>query len=431
MLADLLMTAYHPRMRVLVPAMAMLLIGSCTEPNPFRGICGNGVEEPDFDEECDLGAENGDSAGCSDECQIEACGDGVTQNATEECDLGDGNGSGAICTPDCKLARCGDGFRQDDEEECDLGDVVNKAYDGLPGCSTECKILPECGDGIIEAPYENCDDGNYKDGDGCNHLCQKAVCGDGVLDEGEKCDDGDKSDNNACLNDCTIATCGDGYVHEGVEECDDGNKDNNDACLTACIAAKCGDGLLQEGVEECDDGNEIPDDGCDNACVRDRLVFITDDYIGPKFITDLPGADIECHQAALAYGHPNPTNFKAWLSNSVNSPSTRFFKSPGRYVLSTGQVVAANWDDLTDGTLQSGIDRTLDGTLLYEQPVWSATQPNGEAWGDDLHCMAWTSSKLELEGRVGVSGFTDAVWTETGTPLSCGLSALLYCFEQN
>ena len=183
-------------------------------------------------------------------------------------------------------------------------------------------------------------------------------------------------------------------------------------------------------MDECDDGNDNPDGGCDNACIRDRLVFITDDFIGPKLINDLPGADIECHQAALAYGHPEPTNFKAWLSNSVNSPSTRFFKSSGRYVLSTGQVVAANWDELTDGTLINGIGRTLGGTLLYEQVVWTSTQTNGEVWGDDLHCMAWTSSESGLKGRVGASGFTDEFWTNIGDPAPCGLSALLYCFEQ-
>ena len=114
----------------------------------------------------------------------------------------------------------------------------------------------------------------------------------------------------------------------------------------------------------------------------------------------------------------------------MNSPATRFFRSPGRYVLSTGQVVAASWDDLTDGSLLQGIDRSLDGTLLYEQPVWTSTQPNGEVWGDDLHCMAWTSSKLELEARVGISGFTDPLWTNSGFLTSCGFSALLYCFEQ-
>jgi len=383
-------------MHVLKPALTLLLLCSCTEPNPYLGICGNGIEEPDFDEQCDLGDENGEGAGCTEECRLPVCGDGLLQ----------------------------------DGEACDLGDAANKDYDGLPGCSLDCKILPECGDGVVDAPCENCDDGNRDDGDGCSSLCQKAICGDGVVDEGEECDDGDTSDSNACLSDCTTASCGDGVLHEGVEECDDGNEDNNDACLTACLAAKCGDGLLHEGVEECDDGNDNPDDGCDNACIRERLVFVTEELLGAKFISDVPGADTECHQIALEHELPNPTNFKAWISNHNSSPATRFYRSKGRYVQSTGEVIATSWDDLIDGTLDHPIDRTLDGKYLFEHPVWTSTQANGESWGDDLHCMNWTSSDPDLEARIGATGYVDATWTDVKFTISCGIAAALYCFEQ-
>ncbi|MEZ4449881.1 MAG: DUF4215 domain-containing protein [Nannocystaceae bacterium] len=418
-------------MRVPATAMALaLLTGSCTVPNPYLGVCGNGVAEPDFDEECDAGEGNAPEGPCTPECKLPSCGDGVIQGA-EECDLGDKNSESGLCTTACKEARCGDDYVLSGVEQCDDGDDGNKAfYDGIGGCSTNCTPYPYCGDGLIGAPYEDCDDGNNLDGDGCNHLCQKSVCGDGVVDLGEMCDDGNKSDADACLSTCVPAKCGDGFVQEGVEECDDGNADNNDACLTVCLAAKCGDGLVQTGVEECDDGNQVPDDGCDNACVRDRLVFLTEDTFGPKNIGKLAGADLECRKAALAYGLPDPTAFKAWLSTETESPSTRFYKSGGRYVLITGEVVAESWDDLTDGTLQHGIDRTLGGTLFYEKPVWSATMPDGESWADGLDCQDWTSSDANLTGRVGVSGYTDALWTELGSDASCGNAAHLYCFEQ-
>ena len=42
--------------------------------------------------------------------------------------------------------------------------------------------------------------------------------------------------------------------------------------------------------------------------------------------------------------------------------------SDGPYKLSTGQVVAANWEDLTDGQLEHAIDRSADGPLI-EGPV--------------------------------------------------------------
>ncbi|MEZ4447879.1 MAG: DUF4215 domain-containing protein [Nannocystaceae bacterium] len=417
-------------MRVSATAMSLLLLGSCTRPNPYLGICGNGLHEPDNDEECDDGADNDPEGACTPECKLPACGDGNIQDG-EACDLGEMNGAAAICTSECQVARCGDGYVQEGAEICDNGDALNKdAYDGDGGCSTACMRLPVCGDGMIQAPYESCDDGNRENGDGCTDLCQKASCGDGSVDPGEECDDGNTSDADACLSTCVLAMCGDGVVHEGVEECDDGNESNTDACLTVCLAATCGDGLVQAGVEECDDGNQLPDDGCDNECVRDRVVFITEDTFTPKAIGKIAGADIECRKAALALGHPDPTVFKAWLSTETESPATRFYRSTGRYVLITGEVVAASWDDLTDGTLLHGIDRTLDGKLLYEKPVWSATMPSGESWADGLDCQDWTSSDANLSGRVGISGYADALWTELGDEVPCGAGAHLYCFEQ-
>ena len=164
--------------------------------------------------------------------------------------------------------------------------------------------------------------------------------------------------------------------------------------------------------------------------LRDRLIFLTEETFGPKNIGMLPGADLECRQAALALGHPDPFVFKAWLSTETDSPATRFYRSSGRYVLITGQVVAESWDDLTDGTLQHGIDRTLDGKLIYEKPVWSATKPNGESWADGNDCQDWTSSDANLSGRVGVSGYADAFWSDLGDEVTCGTAAHLYCFEQ-
>ncbi|MEZ4449884.1 MAG: DUF4215 domain-containing protein [Nannocystaceae bacterium] len=416
-------------MRVLATAPVLALL-ACSGPDPAPGVCGNGVAEPDFDEECDAGEGNAPEGPCTPKCKLPACGDGVIQGA-EECDLGDKNSESGLCTTACKEARCGDDYVLSGVEQCDDGDDGNKAfYDGIGGCSTNCTPYPYCGDGLIGAPYEDCDDGNNLDGDGCNHLCQKSVCGDGIVDVGEMCDDGNKSDTDACLSTCVPAKCGDGFVQDGVEECDDGNANNNDACLTVCLAAKCGDGLVQTGVEECDDGNQVPDDGCDNACVRDRLVYVSEELFGPKSIGNLDGADLECRKIALANNQPNPTAFKAWLSNDSQSPATRFYKSTGRYVLVTGSVVADNWDDLTDGTLQHGIDRTLDGKLTTDKPVWTSTMPDGVGWGDGKHCLSWTTSDINTFGRQGVTGYSDAFWTDIDVELSCGNAGAIYCFEQ-
>jgi len=71
-----------------------------------------------------------------------------------------------------------------------------------------------CGNGVTEKG-EDCDDGNYADGDGCDHLCQNegklifpvdVGCGNGVVDKGEECDDGDYVDGDGCDHLCKLET---------------------------------------------------------------------------------------------------------------------------------------------------------------------------------------------------------------------------------
>src|SRR4051795_8264403 len=63
---------------------------------------------------------------------------------------------------------------------------------------------PTCGNGRLDGG-ELCDDGNNRDGDGCNHNCTSTeVCGNGFLDTavGEVCDDGNPVDGDGCSHDC-------------------------------------------------------------------------------------------------------------------------------------------------------------------------------------------------------------------------------------
>ena len=62
-------------------------------------------------------------------------------------------------------------------------------------------IKTDCGDGLIQA-LEACDDGNIKDGDGCNFECKSIeICGNGVRDVGEVCDDGNNDNKDKCSAD--------------------------------------------------------------------------------------------------------------------------------------------------------------------------------------------------------------------------------------
>ena len=409
-------------------AVAVMGGMSCTEPNPYLNVCSNNVLEPEIGEECDDGFDgNSDHAACTLSCKRAFCGDGLVHTGVELCDDGERNDELGPCTPWCEPPRCGDGVVQP-LEECDDGDDNKLEADGLGGCSTSCTALPRCGDGLHQAPWEECDDANADDTDACTSTCKMATCGDGLLQAGvEICDDGNTAEDDACLSDCTPAICGDGIRHVDVEECDDGDDNNGDACKNDCTKARCGDGVLFENVEWCDDGNDDNYDGCNNLCHIDRLVFVTAQVWGASQVNGIGSAIGKCHLAAKAFGHPRPEAFYAWLSDGEESASEWLYHSQGRYLLSTGEVIADDWDDLTDGALDHAINRGIDGELI-EGPVWTGTAPDGSAYPEG-HCGGWKESSLD-HAIHGYSDLKGEGWTNyaegSGT---CSDVAHLYCVE--
>ena len=408
--------------------LSAAMVIACAGDDHGLGICGNAVPEAHVGEGCDRGDENADDGACTLECQTARCGDGLIHAGVELCDDGDDNRDEGPCTPLCAPPSCGDGILQE-PELCDDGDANKPVADGLGGCSLQCVPLPACGDGVVHPEFEECDDANKINTDGCTNTCALPRCGDGYQQPGEACDDGNDVDSDNCTNACEYPTCGDGILWEGKEECEDGNKDNSDGCLNICVKASCGDGVLHEGVEECDDGNLIDDDGCNAECYRDRRVFVTKETFAVKELGNLDVTYLRCGQAAQNAGLSNPMRFRAWTSDGVDSPSTRFDHAGGRYVLVTGEVIAYGWDDLTDGELLHPIDRTADGTLMHEVGVWTGTKPDGTSYPDG-HCDGWSNPSQE-KVRHGANDLTDEQWTNYVSEFGaeCGFTLHLYCFE--
>ncbi len=105
-------------------------------------------------------------------------------------------------------------------------------------------------------------------------------CGDGEVQADEQCDEGDaNADDGACTTQCQKATCGDGLLQAGVELCDDGvNNGEYGSCKADCtdLAAHCGDQIL-DVVEGCDDDDPasgcLPDCTVAQSCLQIREAY--------------------------------------------------------------------------------------------------------------------------------------------------------------
>jgi len=257
-------------------------------------------------EECDDG-NKADGDGCSSECVIEECGDGI-QQASEACD--DGNtADGDSCTHDCKIddcpydpdktapGVCGCGISDADSDNdgiLNCNEVASNCTEGQqyscdpmtqgctagqPGCN-ETNMIPsspllgECANGQQLCQYgqlgycvatqpgqEDCNNG--KDDD----------C-DGIVDNGSNCNQVTETCNGTDDNKNGQVDEGFDSDHDGIADCFDNCPSNpngdqkdtdGDKVGDICDPPQCNNGFVEAG-EQCDDGNQNPADGCNEAC---------------------------------------------------------------------------------------------------------------------------------------------------------------------
>ncbi len=165
-----------------------------------------------------------------------------------------------------------------------------------------------------------------------------------------------------------------------------------------------------------------------------RRVFVTSSTFKGD-LGGLAGADDICQTLADREGLPG--TYKAWLSDSTASPSTRFLLSPAPYIRLDGVRIAHDWADLIDGSLAAPINVDEQGTALAgQQPndvVWTGTQWSGIASlgaGDNYECGDWTSRLSSDYGLPGHYSLTGASWSGSTGYNACDLDRSLYCFQQ-
>jgi hypothetical protein len=123
--------------------------------------------------------------------------------------------------------------------------------------------------------------------------------------------------------------------------------------------------------------------------------------------------------------------YLAWLSATGASPETTFEQDGPCWRLVDDTLVATDWADLTDGTLESRISLDQNGVARTGR-VWTATLATGE--GTANTCTDWTSVSANISGRMGDvlednSGQSPSWWSARGNQL-CSQTARFYCFEQ-
>ncbi len=181
-----------------------------------------------------------------------------------------------------------------------------------------------------------------------------------------------------------------------------------------------------------------------------KIIFITSDVGNGNLIdwmsscsgrsTGLEAGDCICQEYAKR-GKLSGT-YKAWLSDGTTSASSRLSHSDLPYVNRRGELIAANWSELANGTRQCdsimNYDEHGDKRQLPYHLVWTGTDGFGNIQSFLKHCNNWTSG---ISSAGGMCGYTivpapgtagnlgEGCWTQWGWRPCDDLNGLI-CVEQ-
>ena len=156
-------------------------------------------------------------------------------------------------------------------------------------------------------------------------------------------------------------------------------------------------------------------------------VFVTNGAYTGNFPggVGLVGADASCTDVATA-AHLAGT-WTAWLSDDTTDAIDRIFDGGTSYQLLNGTTVADSLADLTDGILDSPINRNEWGDRISGSfEVWTSTNADGTRKMGT--CSNWTDGTDSSTAHDGRADRFDAAWTDSGQTEDCDTFNRLYCF---
>jgi len=217
-----------------------------------------------------------------------------------------------------------------------------------------------------------------------------------------------------------------------------GNITQYDPLKTGCgevhVIARYGDQTItksiQVTVQPARDSGQ-PDIKCETTPepISSSRVFVTSTTYDGN-LGGLEGADAKCQERANAANLGG--QWKAWLSDTNTSAASRITHSNNSYKLLNGNVIANNWEDLIDGSIQNSINLDeFKRVPSYQSCVWTSTATNGNFLPKSANltaCSDYTSADANYSW-CGHNGSKDFNWTKWSTDV-CSNSSPLYCFEQ-
>lgn len=171
--------------------------------------------------------------------------------------------------------------------------------------------------------------------------------------------------------------------------------------------------------------------GAGSCSLHAKRVFISSQTYNGN-LGNLTGADSKCQ--SLANNAGLNSSWKAWLSSTTISTSSRMNQSSLPYVLVNGQTkIADNWSSLIDGNLDNPILLSETGQNLGSNlRVWTNTTSNGNIYStsNQSSCTNWTSVLSSRNARIGINSLNSSgEWTDSADK-DCNSNSHLYCFEQ-